>query len=170
MRDTLLFFALIFFVGCLPTKPPTSPDENQILEELPISTHELHMYPSATDSLVRHIITLPEQESESDYKIEIYVGKVMEVDCNTHSLTGDFTEKVATGWGYPYFEFDTNGLVMSTLMGCPANSLHDEFVHSKSELVRYNSRLPIVVYTPPEYEVRYKLWVRNPHEYTAPQG
>jgi len=170
MRSKLVFFAVIFFAGCLPHKQPTSPDENQILEELPISTHELHMYPPATGSLARHIITLPEQESENDYKIEIYVGKVMEIDCNRHWLTGDFTEQDVSGWGYPYFEFSTNGQVMSTLMGCPPNSLHDEFVHGKSELVRYNSRLPIVVYAPPEYEVRYKLWVRNTHEYTAQQG
>lgn len=171
MRNKLLLFAVIFFIGCSTDELVESCDDNtQILEELPISTHDLYMYPSATDSLVRHIITLPPQMNEEDYKIEIYAGRVIEIDCNSHGFIGIFTEKDVEGWGYPYFEFNTNGQIWSTLIGCPESSLHDEFVHGESKLVRYNSRLPLVVYTPPTYTVRYKLWVRNTHEYIADEG
>jgi len=111
----------LLFVGCLSDNQSEPCDENtQILVEPPISDHELRMYPRATDSLARHIITLPEQtDDEADYKIEIYVGKMMEVDCNEHWLTGDFVEKVVDGWGYDYYKFNTEGQIMSTLIGCP---------------------------------------------------
>ena len=34
----------------------------------------------------------------------------------------------------------------------------DKFVSAQPQLVRYNSRLPLVVYAPEGYEVRYRIW------------
>lgn len=44
-------------------------------------------------------------------------------------------------------------------MGCPPGSERTAFVRSSDEtLVRYNSRLPLVVYTPEDVELRYRVW------------
>jgi len=33
-----------------------------------------------------------------------------------------------------------------------------QFVHGEPLQIRYNSRLPVVVYAPKGYEVRYRIW------------
>jgi len=165
-RLSIIIFALL--MGCQTTKDMGSTDnkeeagkENQKIE------HDLSMYAAATETLVRHIIALPKKENEFDYKIELYVGLNMEVDCNKHQLAGELLEKTVSGWGYPYFEFESSGQVMSTKMACPEESLHGAFVHANSMLIRYNSKLPIVVYTAGGYEVKYRIWKRDGKEYSA---
>ncbi len=129
--------------------------------------HDLSMYPEPTEELLRHIIALPEKENEAGYKIELSAGKIMEVDCNQHTLSGELVEKTVSGWGYPYFQFNTNGLVMSTRMACPEDPMHEEFVQASPLLVHYNSKLPIVVYTPEGYAVKYRIWHRDDAEHSA---
>jgi len=126
------------------------------------------MYPKATHDTKRHIIILPEhgKKKEKEYKVEIYVGKIMKVDSvNWHTLMGKFVEKKVDGWGYRYLCFEADGGVVRTLMG--GGKRIEKMVMSVSKLVRYNSRLPIVVYTPKEYTVKYRFWLRNPDEHTA---
>ena len=49
--------------------------------------------------------------------------------------------------------------VMSTMMAPPEGGNQVEaFVAGSSLLVRYNSRLPIVIYAPNKYEIRYRTW------------
>jgi len=47
---------------------------------MPVSKHDLSMYPKATHDTKRHIIKLPERDKETEYKVEIYVGKIMKAD------------------------------------------------------------------------------------------
>ena len=37
-----------------------------------------------------------------------------------------------------------------------------KFVQGPSQLIRYNSRIPIVVYVPKGAEVRYRIWSATP--------
>jgi ecotin len=37
-------------------------------------------------------------------------------------------------------------------------------------LIRYNSRLPVVVYVPEGVEVRYRIWRADPEAKVVPQG
>ena len=48
----------------------------------------------------------------------------------------------------------------STMMACPDGKAHPEFVPVVGEgfMLRYNSKLPIVVYVPKDIEVRYRIW------------
>lgn len=114
-------------------------------------------YPQAEQGMVRYVIFLDKKSDESQLKVEIIPGKIMNVDCNHHSLMGKLEEKDVQGWGYTYYEFTSNGQTRSTMMACNKPN-ENRFVYSDTRLVRYNSKLPIVVYAPVGYEIRYKIW------------
>ena len=150
---------LITCFSCNPKKQSQAMQDKQEKNKVSEKTsHDLSMYPEANNETDRHIISLPKLENEANNKIELYIGKDMEVDCNQHTFTGDLIKKNVEGWGYSYFNFESDGTVMSTLMGCPDDSKHHAFVYYKSELINYNSRLPIVVFTNKNYKVKYKIW------------
>ena len=117
------------------------------------------MFPEAGAGYQKVIIQLPERKNEDNYKLELFVGRTMEVDvCNRHFMTGKILEETLQGWGYTYYKVETNGQTAGTLMMCPDNSKKMKFVHMQSVNLRYNSKLPIVVYVPDSIEVKYKLW------------
>jgi len=120
-------------------------------------TKNLSAFPEAKTGMVRHVIFLDKKSNEDLLKVEIIPGKVMNVDCNHHSLMGTLEEKDLQGWGYTYYEFSSNGQTRSTMMACNKPN-EDRFVYGQTQLVRYNSKLPIIVYAPAGYEVKYKIW------------
>lgn len=117
----------------------------------------LKAYPETVGDMERHVIYLSERKNEEAFKVELIPGKVMEVDCNQHRLMGAIKEETVQGWGYTYLTFETNGQTASTMMMCP-DPKTEKFVSGATEMVRYNSRLPIVVYLPKGVELRYKIW------------
>lgn len=127
----------------------------------------LKAFPAAAAGQTRHVITLPAQSNEDALKVEVIVGKTMKVDCNRHSFGGRLVERTAEGWGYSYYVMDSLGQAASTMMACPPGSERDAFVRAAGQdLIRYNSRLPLVVYAPADAEVRYRVW-RAGEEQTA---
>lgn len=131
----------------------------------------LKPYPVAPEGLTRHVIDLPAQADEADRRVELIAGKTLEVDCNHHSLGGQWQEKTVEGWGYNYYELGQVGPARSTLMACPDNSRRQAFVPVGGEplLVRYNSKLPLVIYAPADVEVRYRIWSAAEHISAAPK-
>lgn len=127
----------------------------------------LKAYPETVGEMERHVIYLSERKNEDAFKVELIPGKVMEVDCNQHRLMGQIKEETVQGWGYTYHTFETNGQAASTMMMCP-DPKTEKFVYGATEMVRYNSRLPIVVYLPKGIELRYKVWSAG-HLTTAEQ-
>ena len=124
--------------------------------------HDLAPFPEAEDGYVRAVIRLEPRPDENDLRLELMVGREMEVDCNRLTLGGEITEGTVTGWGYPYYRVEVTGANPSTLMACPPGSAKRiEFVRvaDRNPLRRYNSRLPVVVYVPREIEVRYRVWM-----------
>jgi ecotin len=69
-------------------------------------------------------------------------------------------EKNLEGWGYPFYRLDKVIGPMSTLMACPDGKSKKDFVPVVGDgfLLRYNSKLPIVLYVPKDIEVRYRIW------------
>lgn len=129
-----------------------------------MKNHDVSMFPKATEGFERFVIELEPQQNEDDFKLELYAGKLTEVDCNRHTLSGDFEKQTLQGWGYGFYNFNSKGMIMSTMMACPDKTRKTAFVSSTSELVRYNSKLPIVVYIPKGMDVHYKIWERSNEE------
>jgi ecotin len=121
------------------------------------ATQALNAFPTEKEGYVRHVLLLPEINDSRERKVEIIPGKIAEVDCNRHILSGAISSVTIDGWGYDYLVFDSNGTIASTRMAC-AEPPTLEFVYGQTEFVRYNSRLPIVVFAPAGFEVRYRIW------------
>lgn len=126
---------------------------------------DLTAFPAAQAGQTRHVIAVPAQTDEEAMKVELIVGRTMRIDCNQHHFGGALQQRTVEGWGYDYFVLESLGQGVSTLMGCPPGSEREAFVRGASQtLVRYNSRLPLVVYTPEDVEVRYRVWRAGPEQ------
>jgi ecotin len=128
-------------------------------------------YPKAEEGQTRHVLHLPKQDDEYSYKVELIAGKTMDTDgVNRQSISGGIKEETVEGWGYPRFNV-TTGPVMSTLIGVPPGKPRvKQFVTvgGGPHLIRYNSKLPIVVYAPEGIEVRYRFWKADAETKTIP--
>lgn len=125
------------------------------------------IFPAPEKGYKKMIIEVPHSENDKNKKIEFSIGKWMEVDgCNSFSLQGTLEKKDLEGWGYNYYIFKTNGQVVSTQMACPGPN-RNLFVTAQPEMVRYNGKLPIVVYVPEGYDVQFKIFKAEEDVYTA---
>lgn len=117
-------------------------------------------FPAATAGQKRHVIWLAEKDNEDLLKVELAPGQVMKTDCNTRGLMATLMTKDLSGFGYTYYEVtDVKGPI-ATMMACPEGSEKEDFVaaHGYEYTLNYNSKLPIVVYTPQDLELRYRIW------------
>ena len=119
------------------------------------------IFPEAKAGFKRHVLTIPKKDQEGTLKVEIIAGKTMEVDCNHVMISADLDDENLEGWGYNYYKIDDVSKPASTLMGCPDNSKKNEFVTfnlGSDALIRYNSKLPLVIYAPDDVEVGFRVW------------
>ena len=125
-----------------------------------VEPNDLKPYPVAQRGFERMVFRVPTVENEAERKVEIIVGKTLSVDCNLTWFGGDLDKRVVQGWGYNYFVLEKAGGPASTMMSCPERKRTDAFVTVRGEgfLQRYNSKLPMVVYVPKGFEVRYRIW------------
>lgn len=165
MKNKIMFVSsalALGLAGVVSTAAVAQKNPKQAIKTVAAAAAEgdLKAFPAATSGQVRHVIRLPAQADEANFKVELIVGRTMAVDCNHHMFGGKLEERTAQGWGYNYYVLDSLGVGASTLMGCPPNQpTRQQFVRSSQEqLLRYNSRLPLVVYAPADVEVRYRLW------------
>ena len=134
---------------------------------------ELKAFPEAKEGMERIVIVLPHKErSEEDaFKVELIPGKKMMTDgVNLMRLGTTIGPKPLKGWGYTYYEVTGSDVAMSTRMAPPEGTKKvEKFVKGTPLLIRYNSRLPIVVYVPKGYSVQYRIWKAG-EEKTAEKG
>jgi ecotin len=119
-------------------------------------------FPPADEGMVRFVLELPKQEDEYAFKVELLVGKTLELDeGNRYFFGGALVEETIEGWGFPKYVLKELGPMAGTLMAVDPNApKKSRFITLGGEpfLIRYNSRLPIVVYVPQGVEVRYRIW------------
>jgi len=122
----------------------------------------LKAFPPSKEGMERFVIVLPHRErgDEDVFRVEIIVGKEMLTDgVNLVRLGNTIEPRPLAGWGYTYYEVIGSSETMSTMMAPPPGApMVSRFVTAPPLHVRYNSRLPIVVYVPKGYEVRYRIW------------
>ena len=138
------------------------------------AAEELKAFPPAEKGMVRHVLQLPKQADESAFKVELIVGKTVQVDAgNRYFFGGKIESEVIQGWGYTRYLMRQLGPMAGTLMAVdPDAPKVDRFVAVGGEpyLIRYNSRLPVVVYVPEGVEVRYRVWSAEPEAKTMKPG
>lgn len=119
-------------------------------------------FPPAEPGMVRFVLDVPKQDDESALKVELIVGKTVQTDeQNRHFFGGMIETEMIKGWGFPRYIVRKLGPMAGTLMAVDPNAPKvSRFVTLGGEpyLVRYNSRLPTVVYAPEGVEVRYRIW------------
>ncbi|YCI82717.1 serine protease inhibitor ecotin [Enterobacteriaceae bacterium] len=127
----------------------------------PTPLEKIAPYPAPEKGMKRVVIDLPEQEDEYSYRVELLPGKMMDVDCNQFRMGGQLATKTLSGWGYDYYELSHVSAPASTMMACPEGTKTQKFVTvhlGDAGLLRYNSKLPVVVYAPENIEVKYRVW------------
>ncbi|MFP6886610.1 MAG: ecotin family protein [Opitutales bacterium] len=135
---------------------------------------ELKPFPKAKKGMERFVIALPEKKRGEDagFKVELIPGKTMMTDGVNHYFMGTTLEpKNLQGWGYTYYEIKGGHGVASTLIGIPEDQPQvEKFVQGKPLLIRYNSRLPIVIFAPKGFEIKYRIWSASDKTQEAKEG
>ena len=123
-------------------------------------------FPAAEAGMTRFVIPVPKQEDEDAFKVELIIGKNVTTDArNRYFFGGKLEKETIAGWGFDRYILSKLGPMAGTLMGVDPNAPKVErfiTIGGEHQLLRYNSRLPIVVYVPEGVEVRYRFWRADP--------
>jgi ecotin len=134
----------------------------------------MEAFPPAEQGNVRYVLRLPTQDDESAFKVELVVGKTVQVDEeNNYFFGGTIKEETLSRWGFPRYIVSQLGPMAGTLMAIdPAAPKVARFIMlgGGPYLIRYNSRLPIVVYAPEGVEVRYRIWTAGAQAQAIEKG
>jgi len=131
-------------------------------------------FPPAGEGVVRFVLPLPGQDDESLFKLELIVGKTVRIDAqNNYSFAGKIEEDKTHGRDGILYRVTHLGPMTGTFMAVdPEAPLVDRFVTlgGGPYFIRYNSRMPVVIYVPEGAEVRYRLWSAGPEIRMAEEG
>ncbi len=138
------------------------------------ATDNMKAFPEAGKGMVRHVLQLPVQEDESLFRVELIVGETVLIDEQNRYFFGGWIEsEVVSGWGFTRYIVKELGPMAGTLMAVDPNAPKvKRFVPLGGEpyLIRYNSRLPVVIYVPESAEVRYRIWSADAEIMTINKG
>ena len=123
---------------------------------------QLKTCPPPPDGMQRFVIVLPHKarEEEDRFSVELVTGREMLTDgVNLMRLGNRIEARTLKGWGYNYYEVTGSAEAMSTMMAPPPGAPQvKRFVSAMPLRIAYNSRLPVVVYAPNGYQLRYRIW------------
>ena len=131
-------------------------------------------FPPPDQGMVRYVLQLPQQDDETAFKVELLVGKTVLVDeQNRYFFGGKIQQETIKGWGFTRYNVSELGPMGGTQMAIdPDAPKVKRFITLGGEpyLIRYNSRLPVVVYAPEGVEVRYRIWTAEPETREIEKG
>ena len=131
-------------------------------------------FPPPDQGQIRYVILLAEQDNELNYQVELIVGQTVKIDeTNQYFFGGQIKKENIVGWGFTRYVGSELGPMAGTLMAVDPNAPKvDRFIRLGGEpyLIRYNSRLPVVVYVPEGVDVRYRIWRAEPESKAANEG
>jgi ecotin len=134
----------------------------------------LKAFPAADEGMTRHVLMLPPEEQEDSLRVELKIGKTVKTDeANRYFFGGNLQAVNIDGWGFTRYVLSELGPMAGTLMAVsPDVTKVDRFITlgGEPQLLRYNSRLPLVVYVPNGVEVRYRIWRAGPEAKPVPEG
>lgn len=121
---------------------------------------DLSWYPAPEPGFRRMVFEVPEAPEENDRRVEVIVGRTMSTDCASPGFVGALTRREAPG-GFPYYTVDRLMGPAMAAIACVTPRPREVFATVQGEgfLVRYNSQLPVVVYVPEGFEVRWRAWL-----------
>jgi len=131
-------------------------------------------FPPANSDRGRHVLQLPKREDEAAFKVEPIAGKTVQVDeGNKHFIVGKLEAENIKGWGFTRYMVSKLGPMAGTLMAVDPNGPKVNrcvAIGSEPHFIRYNSRLPVVVYAPEGVELRYRIWSAGPEARPVEKG
>ncbi len=158
-------FLLTFSLACLAAIPAAAETEAE---------RNLKAFPAAGEGMTRHVLMLPPQEGEDSLRLELIIGKMVELDeVNRYFFGGRLQEVEVQGWGFTRYVLENLGPMAGTLIAAdPDAPKVERFIAlgGEPQLLRYNSRLPLVVYVPEGVEVRHRIWKAGAKIQPVPPG
>jgi len=131
-------------------------------------------FPPAEEGMVRYVLQLAGQDDESLMKVELIVGKTAQVDeKNRYFFGGTIEKETIKGWGYTRYYVSKLGPMAGTAMAVdPSAPKVERFITLGGDpyIIRYNSRMPIVIYVPEGVEVRYRIWTTEAESKSMQEG
>lgn len=151
IRQLSRWLAIALLLSCPPLKA--------------VEHTQLKAFPDARQGMQRFVIELAhkKRDEEQEFRVQLIVGKNIKTDgVNLVRLGTSIEALPLKGWGYTYYEANAESAILSTMMAAPEGAPEvEQFVTTAPLMIPYNSRLPIVVYVPEGYEVRYRLWAAS---------
>ena len=133
---------------------------------LVFASDDMKAFPSADEGMTRHVISLPKQQDESAFKVELIIGKTVKTDAiNSYFFGGTLETETIPGWGFDRYILRKLGPMAGTLIAVDPDAPQVErfiSIGGEARLLRYNSRVPLVVYVPTGVKVRHRLWRAEP--------
>jgi ecotin len=134
----------------------------------------LKAFPPAEPGMTRHVLMLPPAGQEDSLRVELQIGRTVKTDAaNRYFFGGSLKAVNIEGWGFTRYVVADLGPMAGTLMAVePDAPKVERFITlgGEPELLRYNSRLPLVVYVPESVEVRYRIWRADSEARPVPEG
>jgi len=166
LRRASLAAATASFIVTLPSLLP-----GLGVPALAIPRLDLTPYPKPTAAQTRWVIQLPGvlppggdprlSPHPSDWRVQLIAGKEVEADCNQRAFRGRFRAGKLKGLGVSVYTVSDVGPMVSTLMACPPGQAKRKVfvpMGSKPFVVPYDANRPIVVFTPKDLQLRWRLW------------
>lgn len=138
------------------------------------AVRNLQAYPPADPGMKRFVIFLPQKKAEENFRVELQVGRTVLTDgVNRQFFGGRLETETIQGWGFDRHILRQLGPMAGTLMAAPEGAKQVErfiTLGGEPQLLRYNSRLPLVVYVPEGVEVRWRVWRADAKTSVAKEG